>query len=208
MVRVVGSVFLVRPSRTTSKLRLLVLHPKARGLGLGRRLAGPVSALQARSDTEEMTLWTQSHRRPAARAIYQAKASAKFPSSSTAVSASAWWPRNGSCGLPSAIVKALLAGVALLALQGCAGGLLSQGSAQALPPLEPSKGRVVFYRTSSLGAAYIPDVLLNGERVGRPNRPGVFFRDVPPGIYAVTTTRRRKSCTSRWRQERRNKYIR
>jgi hypothetical protein len=90
--------------------------------------------------------------------------------------------------LPSGIVKALLAGVALLALQACAGGLLQKGGAQALPPLEPSKGRVVFYRTSSLGAAYIPDVLLNGERVGRPNRPGVFFKDVPPGSYAVTTT--------------------
>lgn len=90
--------------------------------------------------------------------------------------------------MPSGIVKALLAGVALLALQACAGGLLQKGGAQALPPLEPSKGRVVFYRTSSLGAAYIPDVLLNGERVGRPNRPGVFFKDVPPGSYAVTTT--------------------
>jgi hypothetical protein len=90
--------------------------------------------------------------------------------------------------LRSGIVKALLAGVALLALQGCAGGLLQKGGAQALPPLEPSKGRVVFYRTSSLGAAYIPDVLLNGERVGRPNKPGVFFKDVPPGSYAVTTT--------------------
>jgi hypothetical protein len=90
--------------------------------------------------------------------------------------------------LRNGIVKALLACVALLALQGCAGGLLSTGSARVLPPLEPSKGRVVFYRTSSLGAAYIPDVLLNGERVGRPNRPGVFFKDVPPGSYAVTTT--------------------
>ena len=86
------------------------------------------------------------------------------------------------------ILRVLLCGLAVLALQACGGGMFSTGNAQALPPLEPSKGRVVFYRTSSLGAAYIPDVLLNGERVGRPNKPGVFFRDVPPGSYAVTTT--------------------
>jgi len=86
------------------------------------------------------------------------------------------------------ILRVLLCGLAVLVLQGCAGDLFSKGGTQVLPPLEPSKGRVVFYRTSSLGAAYIPDVLLNGERVGRPNKPGVFFRDVPPGSYAVTTT--------------------
>ena len=90
--------------------------------------------------------------------------------------------------MPSRIAHALLCIAAALALSNCGGGLLSKGSAQALPPLDPAKGRVIMYRTSSMGATYIPEVLLNGEKVGRPNRPGVFFRDVPPGSYAVSTT--------------------
>jgi hypothetical protein len=66
--------------------------------------------------------------------------------------------------------------------------MFSKGVAQALPPLDPAKARVIIYRTSSMGASYTPEVLLNGEKVGRPSRPGVFFKDVAPGSYAVTTT--------------------
>lgn len=84
--------------------------------------------------------------------------------------------------------KALLYSVALLAVQACATGLFSTESAQPFPPLDPAKGRVHFYRTSTLGTAYTPNVLLNGESVGRPSRRGVFFKDVLPGSYAVTTT--------------------
>jgi Protein of unknown function (DUF2846) len=94
-------------------------------------------------------------------------------------------------------IEALLArrifigGVLLLALTGCAGGLSpasSSGSAKALPPLDPAKGRVFIYRTSVYGASYTPDVLLNGEWVGKPDKRGVFFRDVLPGSYAVATS--------------------
>lgn len=61
-------------------------------------------------------------------------------------------------------------------------------SAQALPSMESGKGRIFFYRTIVIGAAYQPDVLLNGQKVGSAVPRGVFFRDVPPGKYAVTTT--------------------
>ena len=91
-------------------------------------------------------------------------------------------------------IEALLArrifigGALLLALTGCAGGLLPASSAKTLPSLDPAKGRVFIYRTSVYGASYTPDVLLNGEWVGKPDQRGVFIRDVLPGSYAVTTS--------------------
>jgi len=69
---VVGSVFLVRKSPTVAKLRLLILHPKARGHGLGRRLTRACIAFARRKRYRWIELWTQSHLN-AARAIYQSE---------------------------------------------------------------------------------------------------------------------------------------
>ena len=66
---VVGSIFLVRKSATVSKLRLLVIHPKARGQGLGKRMTRACVAFARRAGYRKMVLWTQSHL-AAARAIY------------------------------------------------------------------------------------------------------------------------------------------
>lgn len=66
----VGSVFVVRKSDEIAKLRLLIIDPKARGLGLGRRLVDECLSFAKDAGYTSMTLWTQSNL-TAARAIYQ-----------------------------------------------------------------------------------------------------------------------------------------
>lgn len=67
---VVGSVFLVRKSATVAKLRLLIIDPKARGVGLGKRLTRACIAYARQKGYRKIVLWTQSHL-SAARTIYE-----------------------------------------------------------------------------------------------------------------------------------------
>jgi Protein of unknown function (DUF2846) len=85
-------------------------------------------------------------------------------------------------------IRSFCFGVFLLAVSACATGPSLKESAHALPSIESGKGRIFFYRTIVIGAAYTPDVLLNGAKVGNAVPRGVFFKDVSPGKYAVTTT--------------------
>ncbi|MDA7415935.1 bifunctional helix-turn-helix transcriptional regulator/GNAT family N-acetyltransferase [Xenophilus arseniciresistens] len=65
----VGAIFVVRKSATVAQLRMLILAPQARGLGLGARLTDEAIAFARARGYRRMVLWTNSCL-TAARAIY------------------------------------------------------------------------------------------------------------------------------------------
>jgi DNA-binding MarR family transcriptional regulator/GNAT superfamily N-acetyltransferase len=66
----VGSVFVMPAPRRVAKLRLLLVDPRARGHGLGKRLVRECIAFAGAQGYRKLVLWTQSNL-AAARAIYR-----------------------------------------------------------------------------------------------------------------------------------------
>jgi len=66
----VGCIFVAKDSEEVARIRLLLVDPKARGLGLGARLTDEAVRFARKAGYKKMTLWTHSVLK-AARHIYQ-----------------------------------------------------------------------------------------------------------------------------------------
>jgi hypothetical protein len=96
----------------------------------------------------------------------------------------------------------------LMMLSACATGAPFSEINPSLIPEAPETGRIFFYRPSGVGAAVIPNVVLNGETVGKAVGQGFFYIDRPAGEYTVVTSTEVKRKVSFVLENGQARYIR
>ena len=103
------------------------------------------------------------------------------------------------------LVFILLTGACLL---GCASGAKFTEVQPKMAAETPGMSRIFFYRTSVLGAALQPDILLNDYRVGKAVAQGFFYVDRSPGNYVVATSTEVERKLSFTLEEGQTRYVR
>lgn len=86
------------------------------------------------------------------------------------------------------IAKAVIICCAALTLQACATkGPTFAEMPQAQQGPKPDMARVYVYRSSIVGAAVQPSVMINDQKVGDAVPLGFFYLDEKPGTYRIST---------------------
>jgi hypothetical protein len=80
-----------------------------------------------------------------------------------------------------------IVGTAIL-LCACVSGPKYSTIENTIPKLAEGYSRIFFYRTSHFQGAYQPVVYINQEKYGEAYLEGVFFKDVLPGKYKISTS--------------------
>lgn len=99
--------------------------------------------------------------------------------------------------------------ISAILLVSCASGVPFTQLNPSLNPDIPSSGRIFFYRVTGLGGAAIqPDIIMNGEKVGKSIPQGFFYLDRQAGEYTVATSTEVKRKVSFVLDEGQTRYIR
>ena len=96
----------------------------------------------------------------------------------------------------------------LMLFVSCASGVPFTQLNPSLNPETPDTGRIFFYRATALGAALQPEIIMNGEKIGKSIAQGFFYLDLPPGEYEVVTSTEVKRKVSFVLDKDQTRYIR
>jgi hypothetical protein len=105
-------------------------------------------------------------------------------------------------------LSSLFLGALVICMIGCASGTKFTEFQSSITPLTEDMGRIYFYRTAVVGAAVQPDVVLNGEKVGKAVPQGFWYLDRAPGEYQVVTTTETKRTLSFTLEPGQTRYVR